>query len=374
MENRSEMIAFLRDVFKHDDPSTQKKFYGAVRSSGILTEAQMIGLWYGTSSISSVSDDILNYLFAVLRNDGAYRSSQDYVEEFYEATTSPSIRHIIITMLRNSVPRMENLLRKPVYEFNEDEAKAALVALEEYEIASLRQICGIVRKFVEWVEANKQCEHIDHGFSTVNVIELPLDKAIRHTIHRTPLETLKYILPHQQFCEGNVPIIAMLLWHGLTVDDIVALRKTDVDLDRGVLHVGGRQIPILADVLDGFRQYAATESYKGGRGGGVTYYACSCKEFVKKFNPQGEGSPLDKAYVFKLMSKFADRHYAGGNNPVKTKLISDSYAFDYLYRIEQERDLTDDDFANAFHVTDNRKVILDKQAMYIAYKEAFDLT
>ena len=283
---------------------------------------------------------------------------------------------------------VEEKMGKDIAQMDIQDAIEAAQEIEVKSTGTLKNILASTRKYAQWCVNNEIFPDCGAGFCDIKTADVEYSSPNIYFLNEDDL--LSSIHQVCEFDVGKPEVPYMVLcWLGLTKDDIISLKDSQVDLDDGIIysHDGNILVRNISERLIGvLTQYASCKkaTRQFGAGARPLMKDMSVDTFIKKMIPvnssiddNGAGVPykigaLD-ALVSNLNTKYKEFH------PGKDK-ITPNNALDSgrLFRLFMSECETGDDvtstrnkklFDKEMHITEKSRRS-DYVSMYKKYKAA----
>ncbi len=281
----------------------------------------------------------------------------------------------------NAVEAAEIQTGKDIAQMSEVEASAAVSKMD---LNSLGTVYGkriVIREYLAWCKNNSVFDPVSDGFLKALSPDLDISPEITRMIFRDDADL---VLSMQKVCPLNnghfEPVVLALAWMGLTKQQALALRDSEINLDeRWVMR--GDLVEYIPDAV-----WEVLSLFEQGRIGfrenrTATYQVVkdySFDRFVKRFAPPDSskiGEPLSQRQVESGIYRMNQRYIEKGYPPRLTySNVWKSGRFHALLELERTG-------VDVFSFENKDKVMLTFGSMnyrnilwfYKAYKRAFDL-
>lgn len=175
----------------------------------------------------------------------------------------PTSRKIMTSYL-GYVSAQEEALRKDIAEMDFNEAKSAVESADVVEYSTVRSMISALKRYAEWCSELEIFESPGDGVLRLSATDINLDDAYRRMIFHSEEHFLSEVRKVCDFSEGKVtPVILVLMWLGLTAQDILELNDSHVDLESGVIATSNGTVVsgISNEILEILRIYKNTKTY-----------------------------------------------------------------------------------------------------------------
>lgn len=227
----------------------------------------------------------------------------------------------------------------------------------------------------------------------INRLEVDISGGVKKQLYQS-LQEIKDLLVKWNPNEGYFDLpVAVLLWNGLSIDEILELRKGDISIESEQMYatVGTTRFNIENDnnsvAHDTLAIYANTSFSSRYHNGMTEVFADENGRLIRKFLPKGAPlkfkTPVTKKDVQNRLAAVSAILSENGNKPISIMKIELSGRLYRMFRLEQSVwELQDSDIGEICRMnkrSENRSSISSKVAIvnmrrtYEAYQKAFRL-
>lgn len=298
---KNDKVKALKNIISVGDPSVLQKLYSLSEGHG-LTQRDIMKVWYGLTSISSLDEAELDTLYLLAtRASEMFDSSSRKERYFSEAGISKNIERILRALFAR-IQLSERKMRRDISEFSYDELCNAVSRSGAYRIRNLRTEISALNAYLKWCAEQDFHVHSDwEAEKAVKVEDIDIKYGMKEYCVGSPRELLFKIGENMPLDDGYIaPIAACLIWMGFELDEIVTIKDEEFDFVKG--EIRGRKIP---------REFSS-----------VLWSATQCR-VVTRPNTRGVPTQYDVVNNGLLLKKnrSAGRH---SDSAVKVKTIQDS--------------------------------------------------
>lgn len=217
----------------------------------------------------------------------------------------------------------EVLFAKDIAEMTVNEASAAVQRLELIELSSAESALSVIKCYVRWCLENGIFDNADGGFLKLSVSDIDPSRLMSKVLFRDERDFIYAMHKVRNFDELQNDVIALVLgWLGLSIDEALDLRDSDVDFEsRKIYNRNGAVIvPWISDeLIEILSVYQRTKS--AIRQNGTTTY-----EVVKDLAHDGFIKRVCSASSDKLGTKIPARQIISAIEKMNRQYVSLGFA------------------------------------------------
>lgn len=204
--------------------------------------------------------------------------------------------------------------------FNEARNFAKYANITETE--SSKNIISILKKYTEWCKKTNVISGVSDGFLTVKIDDVDLSENLSKILFKDDIDLVNSMRSLVSFDDGFIePVVLVLAWSGVSRDELLVLKDSDVDLDSRVIYGNSGEIIVagltdcVCDILTRYRD--CKRSQRDARNGSHDVEKdMSNDRFLKKMLPHKSkkfGQPYTMNQIDTLISKMGARYEEMGN-------------------------------------------------------------
>lgn len=249
------------------------------------------------------------------------------------------------------------------------------------EFGGVRNYISRLKKYTKWCKENSVFASIPGGVFEISPDDVDITDSLKGILFKDEFELLDSIRVVRDFDSGCPEVAAFCLyWLGVTKDEVVLLKDTDVDLDNRVIHGQNGVISegfsdAICDILTRYRNCKWSTRQNGTRIMRVRK-DLSVDTFLKRMLADGSkkfGKPVTKVQITALCQDVVtDCSMLGLPSRHTFQNVWRCGRYNHLYALEQ----SGEDVMNRSTIEKvfrGRKSYYDATRMYQYYKKVFDL-
>lgn len=371
-------------------PAVQTKFKNFCKKTTILTDLDAAQLCNGVLNLSDFDDSVVSNIALFFANyyasefAGVSVSNTGFLfgnEEkqcFLDGLSDGKADQQTKSFLSNIFTKFELAFSKDILNFSKDECRDSIVSLGYIWRNPIRMAIWRIQAYVKWAIEQNIVE--TSTWMSFSADDIPSSLIMRGEIIKSPVELAKILRDIHDVKDGYIMLPAMCLaWYGVSLDEMVALKKKDISFDKMTINTGQREIRIDNDQLANILvEYSNTQIIRRKNiHGHIQMVACDSDMFFKRFVIPNTKTCKQKPVEKKTISNDV---FVGNNDYMemggeKHLSIQNTIVSGRLYRLFQaERDAIVFDLKSAIvdicEVKPNRYyAIKDYESLYLDYKK-----
>ncbi len=347
MTERDRNIAVIDVAIRTANDDVLQGLYALAGESRYWTAQQILSVWYRQTPIESFTDEQLNELYRWLCQPTSVAELTTWDANKQEfLNTLPSAARAATASRLKAVRNYEVAIGTEACNMNSDQLARMLSGTGIYVRSSLRNILNAVTSYTKWRHSQG---HPVHPFLVDT--QRPFAK-LNIDIRPGMLQSL--VFGHQDLygriiCGPDVkqsyttPVVAVLLFLGFSVEEMLTIRNDEVDLEASPPTVRSRAIP--GDLYRVIQHYMSIQSVERSAGPGLgmrVFYVDNRGLLIRRLVTKSdlEGKPITPTML-------KGSYKAGPNAGTMSDLLYSGCCC-RLYEKEQRAPLTKEDFATEF--------------------------
>lgn len=220
--------------------------------------------------------------------------NQGIKEKFIQELTANGKSVKSVSKFFEGIGKIEESKNMDIALMGKDDFLFSLQSVESLRYTSAYTRLDVARNYVKWcIKNNVFCDISTAAFST-KIDEIDISEALKDILFTSEQELIHALRTVREFDDGYYEVIAaMFAWYGISKQQMLDIKISDVDLDHGFIFVDelGYNVPISETSAEILRTYAGTKTATRVAGGSVVrtvYRNDSYDLFLRKFLPRSQ--------------------------------------------------------------------------------------
>lgn len=371
MTERERNIAVIEVAIQTANNDVLQGLYSMAQRSQHWTTQQILSLWYHQTPVDSYSDEQLDEMYYWLQQPKGVESVSEWdaKQQAFLETLTPSSLAATASRLA-SVRRFEVAIGVEATQMSPEQLSKMLSSTGAYTRATLRNTLNAVMLYTKWCDEQGYtvCPFLLNTARPFAKLEVDLRPGMMQSLVFGHADLFNKIFEDPNISiqlSYTTPIVAILLWYGFSIEEMITIRDEEVDLESSPPTIRG--LPINESLMQVVRYYMSIQHVEreSGHNGGVRTFHVDQRGFLIRRLITKEG--LEGKPITPVMLK---NSYNGGPNIGAIGDLTYSGKCYRLYEKERRAPLTKADFAQEFGDNDLR--ISDAMIEYEVFKSIMD--
>lgn len=299
--------------------------------------------------------------------------NQELKEEFINSSTTKNrnkLREFFEKLGRN----VESVLHKDLNQMSRDEIRIGLSNMGYKNYSTLRNEVSQFSQYINWCIINNKIFNTINPLLNFDCYSVNIDKKVKLTYIKDE-EVLFQIINNSYYSlESTESVVLLLKWCGLSNEEIINLKNSDVDFESGTV-LGRKVSDRIMNVLKLHHDTDGCE-INGQFRRKVSFgdkFVCKFLRFESVMQPE-----LNEFFIGNLTKSLLDKsNYAKTNNIFTTPvyICESKKLFDLHEREVKSGELTREDYVEICNIkssgVSNATAVKDYMALYESYKRVF---